>query len=963
MFLKFTYAIPEGKFVYKGDTFTFKLPDELKSLEGQFMLEGENGNISYGTGVVSGGEVKITFSENVEQDKVTGDFFFEAQFVEEKIGDENPVPIIFDIKGEAKVISLNFEQKEKVNPSISKESTAFDEKTNTITWKVKINSGDEDIKKVVFKDSIQEDQNYVAGSFKVGSVSVDDSIVLGKDGKTLNYTFDSIAKESTKVITFKTKIKDESLPSEDNEKTYTNIASIHPDGYEKPIISNEAEVTVKTDMIQKTGKPNKSSSGATTIDWTITINKDLQTIKNEDGSLTIKDTLQEGLKLVQGSVKVWDGDQEVTTSLGSLITSDGGFTFTFKNTISNKYTITYTTEVTDQNFLITGNEKNFTNTADMTGTNLVGGKATANVGVGVSPNRISKSGTYNPSSKEITWTIAINNDGVLMKGVKLTDTIKEGQTFVEGSLSISPSPSPNTKYSYDAKSKTIECSFGDINEKQIITFKTTVDSNHDHATNNQSTYYNKATLEHDGITDSTGEVPVQVTSNVIRKAVAESYNYVDRTITWKLTVNENKMSLTNIVVKDTIPDEFEYVKDSAKTSIDNLGTFSDDGKTLTFTANTDQVIKDQFDITFKTKVLNPDTFFKTNGKIKVTNKATITAKEIPDTVTSNEASTVIQNNIVSKDGNFNKNAKSITWEVEVNPNHITLPADVTIKDTLQEGLELDVDSVKLYSATVNPKTGALTKGTEVELEDGSIQYDGKTRQFDFTFPKTATNKARAYILVFDTDVMKEGTYTNSVTFNGTGSDLTGQSTNFVIDKASMGGTGTGNTKTIKVVKVDKDTKEKLSGAEFELWMEHPRLGKETFVRTVSSDSKGQVSFDRLRSGIKYIVKEVKAPEGYQLNSTPFEFTLKSGEESPYETTPYPFENERIKGAVQFVKKGKDNKPLPRAEFKLYYKVDTAFELAVGQAFSDKNGMVTFENVPLSLKKRKHLRDIIFQAKY
>ncbi|MEH6944543.1 SpaA isopeptide-forming pilin-related protein [Bacillus sp. JJ722] len=941
--LIFTYAIPTGKFVMEGDTFTFSIPEELKSLEGQFDLKGkdeDNNRISYGTGVVSGGQVKLTFSKNVEQDNVRGEFFFEAQFVEEKIGDENPVPIAFDLKGEATVIALDFEQKQKVNPTISKESIAFDKQTNIITWKVHIKSGDEDIKNVVFNDSIQEDQEYVAGSFKVGTASIDDAKVLGKDGKTLNYTFDSIAKESTKIITFETKIKDESLPSEDTEKTYKNIASIHPEGYEKPIMSNEVGVTVKTDNIQKTGKANKSSSGATTIDWTITINKDSNTIKNEDGSLKIEDTLQEGLKLVQDSVKILDGSQDVTSDsdLGSLKTRDDGFTFTFKKTVSKQYTITYTTDVTDQDFLITGKDQIFTNTATLTGTDVINGSATANVGVGVKPNRISKSGTYDRSSKEITWTISINNDGVPLKNVILTDKIEEGQTLVKGSLS-------NDKCTYDENSKIITCDLGDINEKQTITFKTTVDSNNDHATNNQSTYYNTATIEHDGITDSTDKVPVQVTSNVIKKAVAESYNYEDRTITWKLTINENNMSLTDIEVRDTIPDGFEYVEGSAKTSIVDIGTFSSQDRTLVFTANKDQVIKEQFDITFITKVSKPDEFFKTNGEIYVTNTATIKADEIPGTVTSNEASTDIQNNIVSKDGNINKDAKSITWQVEVNPNYINLPKNVTIKDTLQEGLELDVDSVKLYSAKVDSKTGALTKGAEVALEAGSIQYDGKTRQFDFTFPDIATSVPSAYILVFDTDVMKEGTYTNSVTFNGTGSDLTDQSTSQVIDQAIMGGTGTGNTRTISMEKVDKDTKQKLSGAEFELWMDHPRTGK-TFVRTVSSDSEGQVSFDRLRSGIKYTVKEVKAPEGYQLSSTLFEFTLDSKEKHPNETKSYSFENERIKGAVQFMKKGKDGQPLSGAEFKLYYKADTTFELPVGQAISDQNGMVTFENVPL-----------------
>ena len=67
-------------------------------------------------------------------------------------------------------------------------------------------------------------------------------------------------------------------------------------------------------------------------------------------------------------------------------------------------------------------------------------------------------------------------------------------------------------------------------------------------------------------TSALGEV--KVVSNVLKKAFV-SYDYATHEITWKLTVNENKMPLENVVLTDTLPAEQTPVLEKITVTSDN----------------------------------------------------------------------------------------------------------------------------------------------------------------------------------------------------------------------------------------------------------------------------------------------------------------------------------------------------------------------------------------------------------
>ena len=78
---------------------------------------------------------------------------------------------------------------------------------------------------------------------------------------------------------------------------------------------------------------------------------------------------------------------------------------------------------------------------------------------------------------------------------------------------------------------------------------------------------------------------------------------------------------------------------------------------------------------------------------------------------------------------------------------------------------------------------------------------------------------------------------------------------------------------VTLQKLDKDTKDKLSGATFEL---HDDNGKTVKVdESLTTNSKGEIHLERLKPG-KYSFVETKSPTGYQLDSTPIPFEVDFG---------------------------------------------------------------------------------------
>ncbi|ETU55962.1 MSCRAMM family protein [Enterococcus faecalis] len=142
---------------------------------------------------------------------------------------------------------------------------------------------------------------------------------------------------------------------------------------------------------------------------------------------------------------------------------------------------------------------------------------------------------------------------------------------------------------------------------------------------------------------------------------------------------------------------------------------------------------------------------------------------------------------------------------------------------------------------------------------------------------------------------------------------------------------------IKIVKQDKDSKKRLTGAEFQ-WKD--TVTGKTGTVTVGTD--GTVTIPNLSVNRTYEITETKAPTGYVLDKTVHKVTLTTAQANKVVTVI--IENTAQKGSLAIIKVDKDSrKRLAGAEFKWRDTV-TGKE---GTVVADKNGQALITDLPVN----------------
>ena len=142
---------------------------------------------------------------------------------------------------------------------------------------------------------------------------------------------------------------------------------------------------------------------------------------------------------------------------------------------------------------------------------------------------------------------------------------------------------------------------------------------------------------------------------------------------------------------------------------------------------------------------------------------------------------------------------------------------------------------------------------------------------------------------------------------------------------------------IKIVKQDKDSKKRLTGAEFQ-WKD--TVTGKTGTVTVGID--GTITIPNLAVNRTYEITETKAPTGYVLDKTVHKVTLTTAQANKVVTVI--IENTAQKGSLAIIKVDKDSrKRLAGAEFKWRDTV-TGKE---GTVVADKNGQALITNLPVN----------------
>ncbi|MGH2211620.1 SpaA isopeptide-forming pilin-related protein [Enterococcus faecalis] len=142
---------------------------------------------------------------------------------------------------------------------------------------------------------------------------------------------------------------------------------------------------------------------------------------------------------------------------------------------------------------------------------------------------------------------------------------------------------------------------------------------------------------------------------------------------------------------------------------------------------------------------------------------------------------------------------------------------------------------------------------------------------------------------------------------------------------------------IKIVKQDKDSKKRLTGAEFQ-WKD--TVTGKTGIVTVGID--GTITIPNLSVNRTYEITETKAPTGYVLDKTVHKVTLTTAQANKVVTVI--IENTAQKGSLAIIKVDKDSrKRLAGAEFKWRDTV-TGKE---GTVVADKNGQALITDLPVN----------------
>ncbi len=480
--------------------------------------------------------------------------------------------------------------------------------------------------------------------------------------------------------------------------------------------------------IAKTGAYNAQTNEIT---WTLTANPENVVVRDAQ----VVDAISDGLEFVPGSVTL-NGQ---LAPVSDYTYSGGTLTYNLPAVITTQQVITFKTTVNDSR-LTTENSHGTTivekNTATMhhDGTFVISNEASVNVPI----NFISKTGNYNSTTKQIEWTIEVNQNGVSVSNAIVTDALPTGLTLDTTNITIDGVASSAFTYTHP----NIAFNLGAISEKHTIKFYTNVEQEA-FTSNTPKKYTNTARLTGDGVPgNATSGEEVEASTNIIRKQ-GVSYNKANGEITWRATVNENKISIQNPVITDFIKIGQEYVAGSA--TIDKGADVSkfaytpavdgDTTKTGTLTYIFGTTISDSYIIEFKTKVTDP-TVFAGNANTTYKNEASITGDNITESKSVGSQNVVSE--VVKKTGaGYDYTTRIISWKVVVNGNQMLLN-NAVFTDNIPKGMKY-IEGTAAIDNGADP-TGFFYSPTSDESKSGTLTY---------TFPATIN---QTYTITFQTQV-------------------------------------------------------------------------------------------------------------------------------------------------------------------------------------------------------------------
>lgn len=832
----------------------------------------------------------------------------------DKIGDRQNVEIRFETVSNAPTFSVGVSDNTPKEPEIKKEGRITGD---VIDWKVTITMGGKEYEgDFTFQDEIGTKHSYVPDSFKVDGSPVDDSNLTitraDNHSQSLTYTYTPTEEVNTKgkeiLYEYQTKV---------NPSAYTNDKGemVNSDGSNEVKIENTAKFStdngttfiaekksvpfnIARKWMQKVGTPVAGSKTGE-VKWDIIIN----TNDCSFNSITLHDKLAYPLQLEGNIIYQYNNGAsqnmgvgfELTggEKFGYLLGGDGGYKFDSLNGV-REIVVTYRTNFgseaefeaykrtngqdPENEAWVTWEWDNYWGEGPGTGSNQVGIPSVSKP-TGVISGIIKKSGTYNPATQTIKWEITVNGNKVTINDFEVKDVIPEGQNYVKGSFESVDSNLAIEDDTDGLNEITIKYT-GSTTEEKTFSFQTRITDKSFYADNAKKEFTNTAKLYENDILmeEVTAKVPCE--SKVIEKTAGD-YDYSTQKLSWTIVVNQNKEAMDKIQVVDTLPQGVTLDTNSVKytvtggnkpvseTALSNTGTapgYSYSNNILTIYLKDMDANDGQVTVTYTTDVDRDkiDGFKNGGSETVIKNSAALKNNYGYQDVVSG-AEKKIKSNALSKTGVIPSNNKScIEYTVKINGSQVTLPQGSYIEDTLPDGIQLDLTSVKLYEANVSSQ-GDITTNTQVDSSKYKITSTaagGGKIKFKLMLPSDCGNKA--YVLSYRTLIIDKdkAPFGNNVAVSGLGFNpqATHSLTKEYVNKNYSGISLFNGTRLEITVVDDKDDAQKLEGAVFEL------LYEGNVIKEAVTDANGKVTFYGLTDGKTYTIRQKTAPGGYVIPS-------------------------------------------------------------------------------------------------
>lgn len=288
------------------------------------------------------------------------------------------------------------------------------------------------------------------------------------------------------------------------------------------------------------------------------------------GEITISDTDWTGKTCSIMS----DGTNGVTigtvTPLLTLKEDSGKLEFTVGDVGNTSITVTYVTQLNDP-CVFAGNittYKKATNT--VTGSMTLGGQAsnpTSSATADVSSQILKKEKPiYDYANRQIQWTVTVNESGMPLGDVVLTDTLADGLTYVDGSLQVNGAP-PATSVTASQTGQLLTINLGNVSAKATVTFQTRIDPDklgfgkgNDVSLNNRIKMSGKAFGEEFDPVSS--DVNQTISNHGLNKSGKP--NNANEQIEYAVTINPFHVPLTDAFVTDTLATGLRLDSDTVK---------------------------------------------------------------------------------------------------------------------------------------------------------------------------------------------------------------------------------------------------------------------------------------------------------------------------------------------------------------------------------------------------------------